>query len=125
MSIFDKKVVDFRTRDQKVHDAKVALVNGWNNFAGFVRDNKDVIVIVAPAAAVAIGSAGKVISKAIDAYAVNKEIKDINTRIYDHSLGKYARLKRPLTAKESLTIEERRAAGEKLHTILNDMGLLK
>lgn len=125
MSIFDKKVVDFRTKDQKVHDAKVAIANGWNNFAGFVRDNKDVLVLVVPVATVAIGSAGKAVSKAIGAYITNKELNDINTRIYDHSLGKYARLKRPLTAKESLTIEERRAAGEKLHTILNDMGLLK
>ena len=34
-------------------------------------------------------------------------------------------LKRKLTPEQALTIEERRANGEKLHMILNDMNLLK
>ena len=58
-------------------------------------------------------------------HAVNKEIRFKERTIYDRSLGRYVELKRPLRTNEALSIEERRANGEKLYQILNDMGLLK
>lgn len=97
----------------------------WNRFAGFIRDNRDVLILTVPAAVAVATGVTKVTSKAIGAYAVNKEIKYKERTIYDHSLGRYVELKKPLTATQALSIEERRAAGEKLHVILDDMKLLK
>lgn len=121
----EPKAMDFRTKEQKRADRKNAIRQSWNNFASFVRDNSDVLIIVVPAVAATVGGVCKVTSKAIASHTLNKEIAFKERTIYDHSLGRYVELKRPLTAAQSLTIEERKAGGEKLHMILNDMGLLK
>ena len=84
--------------------------------------NRELVVTVMVPASIA---AMNCIAKSARNHAVNKEIRFKERTIYDHSLGRYVELKRPLRANEALTIEERRANGEKLHMILNDMGLLK
>lgn len=123
--MFNNNVIDFRTKEQKRAERKMAISNRWNAFAGWVRDNRDVLMLTVPATVAVVGSVTKFTSKAITAHMTNKEINFKERTIYDHSLGRYVELKRPLTAAQSLTIEERRANGEKLHMILDDMGLLK
>lgn len=112
-------------KEQRRQERKAAIQNKWNQFAGFVRSNRDVLIPTTMVGVAAIRCVTKVTSKAIAAHAVNKELRWQERTIYDRSLGRYTELKRPLTASEALRIEERREAGEKLNTILDSMNLLK
>lgn len=88
-------------------------------------ENKELAIPAAVLATTSIKGVTRITSKMIQNHAVNKEIAFKERTIYDHSLGRYVELKKPLTNAQALTIEERKAQGEKLHVILNDMGLLK
>ena len=112
-------------KEVKRSERREALISTWERFAGFVRSNQDVLLLTIPAVVATTTGVSKVTSKLISAHTVNKEIKYKERTIYDHSLGRYVELKKPLTAAQALTIEERRAAGEKLHVILDSMNLLK
>lgn len=120
----DVTIVDFE-KEVKRRERKQAIQKRWNEFTGFVRDNKDVLVLVVPSAVAVVSGVTKITSKAIAAHTLNKEIRFKECTIYDRSLGRYVQLRKPLTAAQALTIEERRANGEKLHLILEDMRLLK
>jgi hypothetical protein len=117
--------VDMRTKEQKREDRREARRRRFNDFCEDVRRNKDVILIMSPFVIGGIAAVTKVTCKALNAYSVNKEVRFKQCTIYDRSLGRYIELKRPLTSAEALTIEERRLNGEKLHKILEDLGLLK
>lgn len=58
-----------------------------------------------------------------------KELEEAETRreraFYDRSLGVYWETRRPLTTQELLEVEERKAGGENIGAILEDMRLLK
>ena len=95
------------------------------NVGKTIVDNKEVAVPLILAGAGTVKGITRVASKAIQHHAVTKEISFKERTIYDHSLGRYVELKKPLTNAQALTIEERRAQGERLHTILADMNLLK
>lgn len=107
-----------RERRQKIEDSL-----GW--LSGLIRDNKELAIIGIPAVVAITKSITSAIGKTVSANATKKEIQFKERTIYDRSLGRYVELKRPLTPTEALVIEERRARGEKLHEILNDMRLLK
>lgn len=119
------ETVDFGSRKWKWELRKAKMKQGAINLANGVRRNSDVIIMLAPTMALGIKGVTKITSKAIQHHTVKKEIDFKQRTIYDHSLGRYVELKRKLTPAQALTIEERRASGEKLHMILNDMGLLK
>lgn len=121
----NEKIIDFRTKDQKKFEFQMKVKRGWDSTANFVRNNLDVLAVIVPAGITVIGGGSKILSSAIRAHTVDKELKDQERRIYDHSLGRYSYLKRPLRANEALIIEERRNNGEKLNMILQDMNLLK
>lgn len=117
--------VDYRTKEQKRIDRKEAVKRGVRNTCQWIKDNKDMIILVTPIVCTVVGGTTKVASKMIQKHNLNKEIKFKQCTIYDHSLGRYVELRKPLTAEQALTIEERRAQGERLHVILDSMGLLK
>lgn len=117
--------VDMRTKEQKREDRRQARRRHFNEFCEDVRRNKDVALVLTPVVIGVVAGVTKVATKAINAYSVNREISFKQRTIYDRSLGRYVELKRPLTSAEALTIEERRLNGEKLHQILEDLGLLK
>ena len=125
MKDFNHAKISDLTKEVRRSERRAALRDTWDRFAGFVRDNQDVLLLTIPAAVATTTGVCKVTSKLIGAHTVNKEIRYKERTIYDHSLGRYVELKKPLTAAQALTIEERRAAGEKLHTILDSMNLLK
>lgn len=91
----------------------------------WVVENKDVAVPLIIAGSTAAQGVVKITCKLLQNRAVNKEIDYKERTIYDRSLGRYVELKKPLTNAQALTIEERRADGEKLISILDDMRLLK
>lgn len=121
----EEKIINFDSKEYKKAEFKRKAKQKWDSFTNWYRSNSDVLVVMVPVVTVGISGGVKIISKVLTNHRTNKEIRFKETTIYDHSLGKYVFLKRPLTAAQSLTIEERRAGGEKLHTILDDMGLLK
>lgn len=116
---------EFGSKKWKRELRKAKAKQKLNDFCEMVRENKDVIIPLIPVVTVVVDRVAKVTTKVIQHHKVSKEIDYKQRTIYDHSLGRYVELKRKLTPEQALTIEERRASGEKLHIILNDMGLLK
>ena len=119
------RTIDFRTKEQKRADRWNFLKRGYKSVAGFTRENMDVIAVWVPAGGVALGGICRVASKLLANRKLNKEIAYKQRTIYDRSLGKYTELKRPMTTAQSLAFAQRRANGEQVQVILNDMGLLK
>ena len=118
------KIEDFK-KEIKKRERKEAFKRKVNDAVTWCRENRDILGIAIPVGVAAVGGVTKVTAKAINAHNLNKEQKYKDTTIYDHSLGRYVHLKHKLSPSEALSIEERRAGGEKLHVILNDMNLLK
>ena len=122
----DEKIIKAkRTLNQKVYEAKVKVERATKETINWVKENPQTALTALVATAGVVKGVTRMSSRALTAYATNKEIKFKERTIYDHSLGRYVELKHKLTPTEALTIEERRANGEKLHMILNDMNLLK
>lgn len=117
--------VDCRTKEEKREARRQARRDRFDGFCEDVRKNKDVIIALTPIVIGVVAGVTKVTTKALNAYSVNREISFKERTIYDRSLGRYVELRRPLTSNEALIIEERRMDGEKLHQILDDLGLLK
>ena len=66
------------------------------------------------------------LSKGIIKHVNLKQAENMkNLYCYDTSLGRYWELRRKLTNKDWLAIERRRASGEKLGEILEDLRVLK
>ena len=122
-------VMDFRTNEQKWQEFKQKtgdkVKKGWNTLCREVRNNKDVIILMLPGFIAVTNGVTKVVTKGIQQHTANKELDYRARTIYDHSLGRYVELRKPLTSEQALEIEERRLRGEKLHVILYSMGLLK
>ena len=96
-----------------------------SDIAKTVNENRESIAIISAVLIPVVGGACKMTSKAMASHRTNKEIRFKERHIYDRSLGRYVELKRKLRPAEAISIEERRLNGEKLNSILNDMGLLK
>ena len=120
-----EKVIDLRSRKEKFESLKESGKEKVNAIVNGVRNNMDVIVVASPVVCAVISGTTKVVSSMIRKHSINKDIDFKQRTIYDHSLGRYVELKKPLTSSQSIIIEERRSNGEKLHTILDSMGLLK
>lgn len=118
------EVVDF-DKELKMRKIKQRMTDNWNEFAGFVRDNQDVLVFAVPAAVTVLGGGTKVLSKIIANHTEERKIRFKERTIYDRSLGRYVTLKRPLKPHEAIEVERRRMKGEKLNHILADMRLIK
>lgn len=88
----------------------------------FVKDNKELIIIVAPIALKAVTTATKVIGKNVN---LRKQENLKNLYCYDRSLGHYWTLKRELSNQEWLEIDRRKNSGERLADILSDLNVLK
>ena len=114
------ETIDFETMKKELK--KEELKRKLKKPIEMIRNNANVII---PLAAAVSLETSKLIRECMRHHRTNKEIKYKERTIYDHSLGRYVELKRKLTPEQALTIEERRANGEKLHMILNDMNLLK
>lgn len=86
------------------------------------KENKDILIIVVPAAAAGVTGACKLGGKLIDTH---REHSHQNLTCYDRSLGHYWQLKRELGNDEWIAIEQRRKNGERLADILQELKVLK
>ncbi len=110
-SVIQKK--DKLGREIKV---KVQQCKKW------AKANKETLIVVTPIALATIGTLLKVTGKHIN---LRKQEKVKNLYVYDNRLGHYWSLKRELTSREWLEIDDRKAKGEKLSDILDQFRVLK
>ena len=90
--------------------------------ADWIKNNKEMAVPAAIVGAGAIKAICKAVRKRID-YKETENLVD--KRVYDRSLGHYWELRRKLTNREWVEINERKKDGDSLGDILKEMNLLK
>lgn len=84
--------------------------------------NKEVVITLTPVIIGGVTTVSKVVGKRIN-LRKQENLKDLYC--YDRSLGHYWRLRRELTNKEWLEIDQRKKNGERLSDILEQMKVLK
>lgn len=87
-------------------------------------ENKELAIAMIPVGLMALRGAGKLVNSVDRKIDMKKEQELQELYIYDHSLGMYHKLRRPLKSSEKIEIDRRRAAGESKIQILSSMGLL-
>ena len=123
--MFKRNQYDYRTKEQKRIDRKLAFERKVDEGFKFVRNNYDVLLIIVPASVAIVKCGTKLITSTINHHTAIVNERFQQRTIYDRSLGRYTELKRPLKNNEALIIERRKASGETLNVILDDMNLLK
>lgn len=118
----DLKKVPWELKKRKLKEKATTSVR---KISDFIKENRETLVVVVPAAAVGIKSLTRGVSSVAKRSTVKHEIKDRQTRFYDHRLGQYWYTKRPLKASEQLEVSRRKAAGESYGDIFRSMRLLK
>ena len=108
------KVLTFEDfeREQKRREFKEKIYVKIQNGKDLVIRNKEAILILTPIAI-----------KGLMTITKEEELKDLYC--YDRSLGHYWRLRRELSNKEWLEIDQRKKNGERLADILDEMKVLK
>lgn len=117
-------IVDFQ-KEAKRRERKQKIADAYQTVKDFVDDKKEEIAFWTPIIGLVVPGATYLTKQVISNHKANKEIDFKERHIYDRSLGRYVELKKKLTPAQAISIEERRANGEKLNTILDSMGLLK
>lgn len=92
----------------------------------WVANNPEKAATIMTAGTVLAGGISKA-SRSINRTVNNRrELKEKQTRIYDHSLNAYVYVKHPLSSEQIGFINsERRRTGKRVSEILNEMGLLR
>lgn len=96
----------------------------FDNTVKWCEENKELALAMIPVGLMVIkgvGNAARSIDRKIDMKR-EQDLQDLY--IYDHSLGMYHKLRRPLKPSEKIEIDRRRANGESKIQILSSMGLL-
>ena len=121
---------------KETYEAKKAEFQGWwygftyrtetkiRGFGNWVSQNKEVAIAAIPFAIVGLKTAGNAIHSLNRKSDLRKEQELKDLYIYDRSLGKYHKLRRPMRTSEMLELDRRKANGESMICILNDMRLL-
>jgi hypothetical protein len=84
--------------------------------------NKEAVITLTPVIIGGVTTVSKVVGKRIN-LRKQENLKDLYC--YDRSLGHYWRLRRELTNREWLEIDQRKKNGERLSDILSEMKVLK
>lgn len=90
----------------------------------WAENNKELALALIPVGIVAIKETGKLISSIDRKIDLRKEQDLKELEVYDHSLGMYHKLKRPMTSSEKIELSIRVKNGEPKVAVLRDMGLL-
>lgn len=95
---------------------------GYQKAKRWVAENKETVVIAAPVVIGALTTFTKVVGRRVN---LRKQESIKNLYCYDRSLGHYWSLRRELTNREWLAIDERKKNGERLADILSELRVLK
>ncbi|MBQ8237868.1 MAG: hypothetical protein IJZ39_06970 [Oscillospiraceae bacterium] len=104
---------------------KEKLADGLRVTSEFIRDNKEMVVLLIPVASSVVTGTTKIVRGLINLGVAKNERKVTDRRCYDPSEGHYWNLRRALNNEEWLRVSRRQANGERLGDILADMKLLK
>lgn len=96
--------------------AKIEEAGDWFN------RNKETVLVLTPVVIGGITTVVKVVGKRVN---LHKEEAVKNLYCYDRSLGHYWALRRELSNKEWLEIDQRKKNGERLSDILAELKVLK
>ena len=110
---------------QKKKQVQEAVTQKAKQASDWVKQNQETLAVAIPAGVVALKGGLKTVRSFNHNHAVKRDIRDRQTRFYDHGLGMYWHTKRPLTQDELLSVKRRRAAGENYGDIFSSMKLLK
>ena len=95
----------------------------------WIRDNKEIVLVLGPAVigltTVVVTKSANVITSLINNLNLRKEKQLKDFYCYDRSLGHYWALRRELSNREWTEIDQRKAKGERLADILNELHVLK
>lgn len=108
--------------DKRTSKFKAWVKNRWTDVSCWCSEHKTEIMVVAPVVIGGIATTAKIVGKSVN---LNKEQNLKEKFVYDTSLGHYWELRQKLTNSQWTEIERRRANGETLGQILNDMKVLK
>jgi len=93
--------------------------------ARWASENKELALAMIPVGVMLFRSAEKAVRSVDRKIDLKKEERFRDLSVYDHSLGMYHELKRPLKPEEKVELSMRIKAGESKIDVLNDMRLLK
>ena len=96
----------------------------FNDTRKWCEEHTELALAMIPVAVVVVKGVGRTIASIDRKIDLVKEQELQELYIYDHSLGMYHKLRRPLKPNEKIEIDRRRQAGESKIQILSDMGLL-
>lgn len=112
---------DFK-RESKRRAFKEKMTTKIQNGKEWAVRNKQAVITLTPVIVGGITAMTKVVGKRIN-LRKQENLKDLYC--YDRSLGHYWKLRRELTNKEWLEIDQRKKDGERLSDILEQMKVLK
>ena len=116
------KVVEVNSEEKWTDRLKCNLKYGYTKTVNWCKGHPTELLTFGPA--LIAGAFG--LTKGIIKHVNLKQAEHMkNLYCYDTSLGRYWELRRKLTNKDWLAIERRRANGEKLGEILDDLRVLK
>lgn len=118
------EVIDMREfeHESKRRAFKQKINTKIQNGKEWVVRNKEAVIALTPVIIVGVTTVTKVVGKRIN-LRKQEDLKDLYC--YDRSLGHYWRLRRELSNKEWLEIDQRKKNGERLSDILSEMKVLK
>lgn len=118
------KILKFKdfSKDQNKTTFKERLKVKAQNGKEWVVNNKEIVIALTPFIFGSLTTITKVVGKQIK-LGKEKELKELYC--YDRSLGHYWRLKRDLSNREWVEIDNRKSNGERLADILSEMKVLK
>ena len=90
----------------------------------WAEQNKELALAMIPVGLVVIRGIGNTVCSIDHKIDMKKEQEMQDLYVYDHSLGMYHKLRRPLRPSEKIEIDRRRQEGESKIQILSSMGLL-
>lgn len=119
------------TAEQMNRALKMARVKVWfstkfDNAKRWMANNKEIVIVMGPIVVGGAISIVKTVTRGVSRSMNNRKEEQLkNLYCYDRSLGHYWKLRREVSNNEWLKINQRKAAGEKLGDILEEMKLLK
>lgn len=118
------EVVDMREfkRESRKREIKEKINTKIQNGKEWFNRNKEAVITLTPIVIGGVTTIVKVVGKRSN-LRKQEDLKDLYC--YDRSLGHYWRLRRELSNKEWLEIDQRKKNGERLSDILAEMKVLK
>lgn len=114
-------IEDFK-KEYRKREFKAKMYSYYRDVEQWFIRNKETVIYLTPIIVGGCTTIAKVVGKTIN----NKKEESLkNLYCYDRSLGHYWRLRRELTNREWLEIDNRKKNGERLADILSEMKVLK